>query len=306
MALELLEVGQFNQQMKTSSDLSLLHLNIRSLQKHYDELHVLNASLKHSFHVIALSETWLSNGADAPYPLPGYQLEVANRSNLLSDKLRTASSHGGVALYINASVSYSVRRDIVITSDLCESLFIEVQPDRTTKGLLPHKTKKTLVGVVYRSPLNKIEHFLQELGKLLDTYIEPNIHVILLGDINIDVAQKDSNNYSYTDLLAREGLLQLITSATRTTSSRQSILDHIITSHPSPIFVTGTISCDITDHLPVFAISNPANQTTKNKVTRTFYDKKQIFHSLARENWQEMYSASSTEEKYNAFINRDT
>lgn len=43
---------------------------------------------------------------------------------------------------INASLSYSVRRDVTITSDLCETLFIEIQSDRTTKGLLPHKTKK--------------------------------------------------------------------------------------------------------------------------------------------------------------------
>lgn len=80
------------------------------------------------------------------------------------------------------------------------------------------------------------------------------------------------------------------------------MLDHIITSHSPPTFLTGTISCDITDHLSVFPMSNPTNQTTKTKVTRTIYNEKQVFHSLTRENWQEMYSAGSNEENYNAFI----
>lgn len=98
-----------------------------------------------------------------------------------------------------------------------------------------------------------------EVGKLLNAYNEPNIDIILLDFINNEVAQKDSANYSYADLLACAGLLLLLPCATCITSLRQRILEHIITSHPLQFFITGTISCDITDHLPVFAKSKSAN-----------------------------------------------
>ena len=44
-----------------STDLSLLHLNIRSLPAHTDELKNLLASIDYKFNVVGISETWLSD-----------------------------------------------------------------------------------------------------------------------------------------------------------------------------------------------------------------------------------------------------
>lgn len=99
MAFELLEPREFSNQLSGSSGLSLLHLNIRSLQRHYDEFVDLRATLHHTFHFIALSETWLSENTCQAYPLPGYHLELACRRSLSSTK-GSQTVHGGVALYV--------------------------------------------------------------------------------------------------------------------------------------------------------------------------------------------------------------
>lgn len=65
-------------------------------------------------------------------------------------------------------------------------IVIEVLSDRAAKGLVPHKNKHTLVGVVYRPPQNNKNEFLAELYQWLNKNIK-NTKFILLGDMNIDV-----------------------------------------------------------------------------------------------------------------------
>lgn len=233
--------------MKDSSQLSLLHLNIRSLPAHYDALYDLCTNLNHAFHFIALSETWLSQQSDGAYNLPGYQLEVSCRLRPQPNRLPTQPSHGGVALYINSSLPYAVRNDVTISTEWCESLFVEVPSDYTSRDIVPHKTKSILVGIIYRSPQNKKEHFLAELERVLCSYRDSKTQIIIMGDINIDVSQNDSSSFNYIDLLTSQGLEQLIKSPTRISSSKRSILDHIIIDYSSTTFKTGTILSDITD-----------------------------------------------------------
>ena len=73
---------QLNEVVKKFTDdtFSLLHLNIRSISKHFDELQILlNNQNKHSFSVIGLTETWLSSNTLLPFAINGYDFIVNNR-----------------------------------------------------------------------------------------------------------------------------------------------------------------------------------------------------------------------------------
>lgn len=59
--------------------LSVLHLNSRGLRSHFDDLVCLLSTLKHDFHFIALSETWLSNNTDNNFNIPGYHTTYGHR-----------------------------------------------------------------------------------------------------------------------------------------------------------------------------------------------------------------------------------
>ena len=77
----------------SSSDLSILHTNIRSLSCHHDELIALSNQLTFHFDVIGVSEIWdcdihpITTNVD----IPGYTFY----------KTSSLSQNGGVGLYIN-------------------------------------------------------------------------------------------------------------------------------------------------------------------------------------------------------------
>ena len=52
--------------------LSLFHLNIKSLPKHYDELQIFLKSLEHKFSIVGLTVTWLDENKHDLYDLPDY------------------------------------------------------------------------------------------------------------------------------------------------------------------------------------------------------------------------------------------
>ena len=64
-----------------SDDLSLLHINIRSIRNKFDELSDYLASLKNDFSIIGLTETWLTENCANMYNISNYNLLTANRRN---------------------------------------------------------------------------------------------------------------------------------------------------------------------------------------------------------------------------------
>ena len=100
------------------TDLSFLHMNIRSLSCHFDELHSLLVNLKIGFDVVAVSETWdsfdrpLSTNVD----IDGY--------TFLSAKSQT--QNGGVGLYIKTCLGGVPRADLASNSDEYETIWVEI------------------------------------------------------------------------------------------------------------------------------------------------------------------------------------
>ena len=72
---------------------SLIHFNIRSLRKHFDDLYCYLESLDHVFDVIALSETWLKETDNLNFfTLPNFHPPIVLN--------RPHDEGGGIALYI--------------------------------------------------------------------------------------------------------------------------------------------------------------------------------------------------------------
>ena len=105
--------------------ISLLHVNIRSLPKCFDQLEVFLQSISHKFSVIALSETWLKTVPHSYYFLPGYELIVNNRTG--------NKAGGGVALYVSRDLDVIPREDLNLSDDSLESLFIEITVPKSKK-----------------------------------------------------------------------------------------------------------------------------------------------------------------------------
>ena len=86
-------------QNTTSKDFSILHLNIRSLQKHFDDFKGFLSHLNFTFKVVCLSETWLYDAKHRASFNPSInQLINLHRQN--------GWAGGGICIFIHESIDF--------------------------------------------------------------------------------------------------------------------------------------------------------------------------------------------------------
>ena len=74
-----------------TNKLNVMHVNTRSIVNTYDDLCNLLIETATTWHIISISETWLSKSIEDNYNLPGYQAFHCSRET---------GAGGGAALYI--------------------------------------------------------------------------------------------------------------------------------------------------------------------------------------------------------------
>ena len=219
--------AKFNSTFSTldQSFFSVLHMNVWSLSKHFDQLQTHLRALHSTFSIIGLSETWLKL-TDIPaniYSLPGYYFESKNRHD------RTG---GGVAMYISTNVQYVVRHDLTRSTDSFESIFVEVDN---------YGSKNIIVGVIYKPPSVSFDNFCVNFQDALDIIAAENKSCLISGDFNINLLNVDHNSQcqEFVDLIFNHSCIPLINKPTRVTSTSATLLDNIFPiSYPRliPVF----------------------------------------------------------------------
>ena len=99
--------------MDSDEYFSNIHFNARSLPKNIDSIKMFLRTLKFSFNVIGISETWIKQENPLLY-IPSYTFV---------SKSRQSKSGGGVAIYIRETLSYYVRDYFCTDETICDSLF---------------------------------------------------------------------------------------------------------------------------------------------------------------------------------------
>ena len=92
---------------------SILHLNIKSIKKTFDNFKLFSSTLGFSFSVICFSETWLHELGNILYELPNYTS---------IHQVRHDRNGGGVSIYIPNSLSFKVLSNLCINSVDIESV----------------------------------------------------------------------------------------------------------------------------------------------------------------------------------------
>ena len=142
----------------SENDLSLFHMNVRSLSLHFDELFSTLATLKTNFDVIGVSETWNSfeNPIKTNVEIPGYSYFP----------VQSHSQNGGVALYVKSGLAPTPRPDLGKDSTSFESVWVEVE---NKKG------KNDLFCCVYRHPSSDLDSFSEYLQ--VDIKRSPSVNI---------------------------------------------------------------------------------------------------------------------------------
>ena len=216
---------------------------------------------------------------------------------------RQIKKGGGVAIFVKSLFNAKkVDKCSISINDMYECLTVE---------LIFENCKNTYLTCVYRTPGSSIELFIENFSLILNN-MNMNKNVYICGDFNIDLLKFEVNNETkvFIDTMYSMGLFPLITRPSRLTEFMSTLIDNIFSNivnfrHYSGLFVT-----DITDHLPVFVVSNINGVKTLNlkkkykgirKISSESLDK--FKEDLSKESWASVYSANSVDLAYDTFIN---
>ena len=111
-----------NSQLTKKNDLNFLHLNIRSVNKNFEQLSLLLDNIKIDTFVIGLTETWFTDDPHTMYSLSKHNLIFNNRVNRRG---------GGVAMYVPTHLPYIALNELNMMNHTLESVFVEIKlPNR--------------------------------------------------------------------------------------------------------------------------------------------------------------------------------
>ena len=238
------------------NSLILLHLNIRTLDKYFNNLHNLIASLSFEPDVVCLSESRI----DEPFE----NIEI-DEYNFVHVKPKTKGQAGGVAVYINVRIEFRK----IDCFNLCgsESLWLKLQ--------LQERTKSVIFGTIYRHPSENINKFEEDFSDCLDKLTENNNTFYILGDININTQNK-SFAEKYSNVITSNGAVSVITKPTRVTAKTATVIDHIITNDTSHKIIPSVMYGSITDHFLIACKVSQLNLFSRKMNTFFYRDKRKF------------------------------
>ena len=279
----------------TPDCLSLLHSNIRSIPKNLNSFEAYLDNLKHKFSVIGLSESWLSDHSVSHYEMLGYKSEHRYRSNRMG---------GGVSLYIDTSIEYSIRDDLCQMNDIMESLFIEIDKNNINKD------KNCIIGVIYRPPDTDVKEFNQSINNILSSIQTEKKLAYFLGDYNLDLLSIDKHKgtQDFIDMMYSFSMFPCITKPTRVTSRSATLIDNVFANDVmNENSLNGILYTDVSDHFPVFYIDYSCIVPSEPHIfKKRIYSQKNIdlfSQSLKRHDWSDIMTLNDPQMAYTCFYN---
>lgn len=230
-------------EVKNVKGICLVHMNARSLLKHFDKIEY--SLLDGRFEAVIATESWLhDNVGDNLITTKLYNHHRLDRRTL------SVNGHvkpgGGICIY--------TRKDVVVTEVSALSLS-NADIELLTLVLQIRNHKRIKLIAAYRPPSGNCDTAINCIRETLNSVNRDlSGDVVIMGDLNINLA--DNNNSQSKKLVSfAESMFlnQLIKDPTRVTSTSESLIDHILTDIPH-VNLSGTINLNLTDHFPIFVI----------------------------------------------------
>ena len=243
-----------------------------------------------NFDIIAISETWLNSDSNLSlFQIPGYDLCHIDRND---------KRGGGVALYVKNCYNYKVSDQMSFAiKDNLECITIEV---------IFEAKKNIMVSCIYNQPASDTNTLIQTIEEL---YRNNRKDVYLCGDFNVNLFDYQGQEAirDFTDTIFSLGLFPLIDKPTRITVQSATLIDNIFSNVLNVSHECGLLLADISDHLPVFCVSNYKLHSEQDNEF-IFYRKKcegsmsMFKEKLNNESWNSVYLTNNAHRSYDIFI----
>lgn len=266
---------------------SAIHINARSIRKHFDDIQLLLSALDNPFSLIGISETWLNDDDKNLFDLPSYKSEYSHRAN---------NNHGGVAVYIKSNVHYNRRYDIELDVIDCESVWVQLNYD-----FLKLDNKSFIFGCIYRSPSSSVKNFCEALQNVMHTLALNHANVVIMGDFNINLLDLSSpSSLNYSGVYQSFGYECLISIPTRCINNGSTLIDHAL-SNLSVAPDAGVLKVDISDHYPIFVRFNCHATPTSIFFIRQLLDRESFIHDVMSTDWSSLICLDDPQMAYTEF-----
>ena len=222
-------------------NVNIFHNNLNGLETKFEKVHNFLSNITIDLDIIALTETSQQSNDEqfkTNVDIPGYTLFSTP----------TKSSKGGTAIYCNNKHDTIERKNLNITHDHYESIWIEIKNKNC---------KNIIIGSIYRHPHDNIDvynSYLDYLELTLSKLTKENKEIYICGDFNSDLLKIDirSNYKRFYDLMSSNGLFPFILLPTRIAGDSATIVDNIFTNNLSNSIFSGNIITDFSDHFSQF------------------------------------------------------
>ena len=236
--------------------------------------------------IIVLSETHQILSINN-FKIPGYNTYYNNGD---------INKNDGVLIFVKAHLNVNIE-NIKLNNSCVTVSKLNIEYNNISYGIT----------ALYRSPSTETQNFIEDI----DLYFTDNLKTqieIFIGDININILDKDENNVnSYLSMLAHHGFETYINVPTRTPSL--TCLDHIFIRKKlkkiNLIYKSFVLHTNITDHYPIMINIHLQdyieNKTSTYEVVKTNY--KKFEHLIKSQDWSVVTSCNDPLEATNIFMN---
>lgn len=255
---------------------NICHMNIRSMNKNFDNLAYILGNCDTKFDFIALSETWI-NDSTINYSLNDYSIHsVPGRLNKCD----------GVCIFTRNTFNVENINFLILE---CNSLILSVS--------IPDENIKFTIVTIYRSPSSNLQIFLNSLNDCIDYLKHENSqNIIIIGDTNIDINSNTNFVNEYFNLLSSNGFKSYINKPTREINGSQSCIDHIFyrkTNDVCESIIGSIMKTSITDHYLTcinIGLGENTGRTEPSVNTRKSINYHDLINNLKKYNWSEVAS----------------
>ena len=291
------DLSSYNDLITTqnSTQITLMHINSRSLSKNSDNIKSFLRSLSTPPNVLAVTETWLTDTNKHLHEIAGFHSYHL---------VRNARARGGVTVYVTNLFNSEQIDNLTLINDQIEINTVKITP----------LSLNFLVCAVYR-PNSKhigVDEFSNTLNTLLHERAG-STNILLIGDFNINLLEHTTHLPTNNFLLNIQTLnfLPHIARPTRFPDTlnlcEPSLLDHIYTNF-TKTFTSGIVHYPISDHLPIFLnilSPLPSKKTTKIEFRHVTTEAKHHFsYKLNNIHWDALLYSQDVNVNFNIFIDK--
>jgi len=285
---------QYLNTVEDKNQLFVIHWNIRSLRKHFEELLTFLETLQYKPDIIILTETWLTDTETLYFHISQY-CDIF--------QCRQSQRGGGIAMYIKESLDF---QQIPLSTKSFESMWISL----TNLGV------NTIVGGIYRPPSKSTLDFQTELENMLMSNVElknKNSRTIITGDLNIHFCKTQSAG-DIKLMLMSEGFQQCLEGNTRFQGNRASAIDHVFSNIRDMVLSSGIINTNVSDHHPIYIMCSNSNNFLISKSVETHstqyiydfrnFDTEKYILEVSNIDWSDVHDCNDVDKAYDKFDSR--